>query len=83
MTNLSPLCVSAGSLPIRVSPSKTPVKMEGGRDSDGQSSSAHSQQSLQQTRGQLAQQAQQNSSQPQQAQQLPPQQRQELDQVAD
>ncbi|KAG2501178.1 hypothetical protein HYH03_000993 [Edaphochlamys debaryana] len=34
-----------GSLPIRVSPSKTPVKVEGSKDSDGQSSSASSQQS--------------------------------------
>ncbi|GFR42394.1 hypothetical protein Agub_g3266 [Astrephomene gubernaculifera] len=35
-----------GSLPIRVSPSKTPVKVDGSRDSDGQSSSAHSQHSV-------------------------------------
>ncbi|GIL45759.1 hypothetical protein Vafri_2912 [Volvox africanus] len=57
-----------GSLPIRVSPSKTPVKMEGGRDSDGQSSSAHSQHSVPQSR--VMQQPQQQHSSASQ-QQLP------------
>ncbi|GLC34512.1 hypothetical protein PLESTM_000206800 [Pleodorina starrii] len=62
-----------GSLPIRVSPSKTPVKVEGGRDSDGQSSSAHSQQSVPQSRA-AQQQAQQQQTQAQVQQAQPPQQ---------
>ncbi|KXZ47032.1 hypothetical protein GPECTOR_38g269 [Gonium pectorale] len=72
-----------GSLPIRVSPSKTPVKVEGGRDSDGQSSSAHSQQSVPQSRTPPPQQQQQQmqqgqqQSQPQQPQPVAAQQQQQ------